>query len=65
MGFILDVYYDEQSLLITMFKIISIGIRGDSSNGFYTSTLHLSLWKLELTTSLGWRKNGKQAYKSQ
>ena len=56
MGFLLDVYYDEQSLLITMFRIISIGIRGDSSDGFYTSTLHLGLWKLELTTSLGWRK---------
>ena len=62
MGFLLDVYYDEQSLLITMFRIISIGIRGDSADEYYTTTLHLSLWKLELTTSLGWRKQWQEKH---
>ena len=59
MGFLLDIYCDNNHVVVTVFKIISIGIGGDSSDGFYTSTLHLGLWKLELTTSLGWRKNGK------
>ena len=59
MGFLLDIYHDKQSMVFTFFRIISIGIMGDSDDGYYTTTLHLGLWKLELTTSIGWRKNGK------
>ena len=59
MGFLLDIYHDKNSVVLTFFRIISIGIMGDSSDEYYTTTLHLSLWKLELTTSIGWRKNGK------
>lgn len=56
MGYLIDFYYDNNSLVITMFRIFSIGVAGDSSDGYYTTTLHLSLWKMELTISLGWRK---------
>ena len=59
MGYLIDIYYDNNSLVITIFRILSIGVAGDSADEYYTTTLHLSLWKMELTTSLGWRKNGK------
>ena len=56
MGFLLDIAFDEKALVLTFFRIISIGIAGDTDSEYYTTTLHLSLWKLELTTSIGWRK---------
>ena len=56
MGFLLDVYYGDNTIVLTFFRLISIGIAGDSDEGYYTSSLHLGLWKLELTTSLGWRR---------
>lgn len=56
MGFLLDIYRDSTSIVLTFFRLISIGISGESDKDYYTTTLHLSLWKLELTTSLGWRK---------
>ncbi len=56
MGFLLDICFNNNTLILTFFRIISIGIAGDSDKEYYTTTLHLSLWKLELTTSIGWRK---------
>ena len=62
MGFLLDIYCDNNHVVVTVFKIISIGIGGDSTNEYYTTTLHLSIWKLELTTSLGWRKKWQERH---
>ena len=56
MGFLLDIAFDETALVVTFFRILSIGIAGDIDDEYLTTTLHLSLWKLELTTSIGWSK---------
>ena len=63
MGFLLDIYCSDNSFVVTVFKIFSIGIAGDTDKKYYATTLHLRIWKLELTTSLGWRKNGKKNIK--
>jgi len=56
MGFLLDIAFDEKTLVVTFFRILSIGIAGDIDDEYLNSTLHLSLWKLQLTTSIGWSK---------
>ena len=63
MGWLLNIYYDEQSLLITIFKILSFGTTGDSTDEYSTTALHLGLWKLEFGISISWRKNGKKESK--
>ena len=55
MGLILDVVTNQNSIVITFLRILSIGISGDSEEGYYTSTLHLRLLRLEITTSISWR----------
>ena len=57
MGWLLDITYYENTTVLTLFKIISIGITGDSDKEYFTTALHLGLWKLELTTSISWRKH--------
>tara|TARA_Y100001963_G_C6521886_1_gene326986 strand:- start:277 stop:468 length:192 start_codon:yes stop_codon:yes gene_type:complete len=63
MGYLIHIYFNNHSVLLKFFRLISIGISGDSNEEYYTSTLHLGLWKLELTTSIGWRRNAKKENK--
>ena len=56
MGWLVDITYDDNTMILTLFKIISIGITGDSDEEYNTTALHLGLWKLEMTTAISWRK---------
>jgi len=57
MGYVLDIYYGDGTLVVTFFKLFSIGIIGISKNDYSTSSLCFSLWKAEISTTIGWRKN--------
>ena len=56
MGYLIHLGIMDNGVLLTFFTCISVGIFGDSNEeeGTYTA-LHLSIFKLELTTSIGWR----------
>ena len=56
MGKIFDIYYEESAIVFTFLQIFSIGITGASDDEYYATALHLRLSKLELTTSISWRK---------
>ena len=56
MGRLIDIEVSENTVVLTLLRLISIGVSGEIDDEYYTTALHLGLWKLEMTTAISWRK---------
>jgi hypothetical protein len=56
MGYLIHLAVMENGITLTLFRFLTLGIFGDSNDkeGPFTA-IHLGIFKLELTLSIGWR----------